>query len=193
MSVPAVFLDRDGTVNESVPSAAGLRPPWSVDELRVDAGTRGLLDRLRQAGYLLVVVTNQPDVARGSLAADVLDTINAAVVTQLGIDAVYACTHDTADDCACRKPLPGMLLQAAADHDIDLSHSWLIGDRWVDVAAGLAAGVRSVLLRHDDSWRATTSGAPPTGLSAEAEVATLAEAVDYILGVSRPAAARPSG
>jgi D-glycero-D-manno-heptose 1,7-bisphosphate phosphatase len=193
VSVPAVFLDRDGTVNESVASAAGLRPPWSVDELRVDAATPALLERLHGAGYLLVIVTNQPDVARGTLAADVLEAINAALVARLGVDALYVCANDTADDCACRKPRPGLILDAAADHDVDLSRSWLIGDRWVDVAAGVAAGVRSLLLRHEGSWRATTSGGPPAGLAPEAEFATLAGAVEYILGVSPPAAVRPSG
>ena len=127
-------------------------------------------------------MTNQPDVARGTTSMEVVDAINERLRDELELDAVYVCTHDNTDGCSCRKPGPGMLLAAATDLDLDLASSWLVGDRWVDIGAAAAAGVRSVLLDRPYSWRSTSSGGPPAGLEPTARVANFAEAVDTMLG-----------
>jgi len=175
----ASFLDRDGVIAESRAHAGAPRPPESVDDVAIPAGVADALGSLRRDGYLLVVITNQPDVARGTTTRATVDAINDHLCDVLPIDAVYTCAHD-GDACACRKPQPGLLVEAARDHDIDLPRSWLIGDRWVDVAAGRAAGVRTVLLERDYSWSPTSQGPPPTGLRPDAVGADLAGCVAAI-------------
>ena len=108
----AVFLDRDGVLNRSVERNGVPSPPNSLDEFELLPGVRGAVDRLKDAGYVLVVVTNQPDIARGTQAASVVDAMNAVVQRELRVDAVLVCPHDDVDDCACRKPKPGMVLPA---------------------------------------------------------------------------------
>ncbi|HEX2039692.1 MAG TPA: HAD-IIIA family hydrolase [Acidimicrobiales bacterium] len=177
---PAVFLDRDGVVNEPVRDGELLRPPTTLHELRVTDGAGKELARLRDAGYLLVVVTNQPDVARGTARREDVEEINRRLAADLELDAVYSCMHDNADGCECRKPLPGLLLQAAREQGIDLPSSWLIGDRWVDIAAGNAVGVRSILLETPHSRRATSAG-EPRDAQPHAAFSTLRACVDHIL------------
>jgi D-glycero-D-manno-heptose 1,7-bisphosphate phosphatase len=189
---PAVFLDRDGVLNEVRLDAGTPRPPASVADLRVAAGAREALERLRKAGFALVMVTNQPDVPRGATTRDAVEEINATLRARLPIDAVYVCYHDTADDCDCRKSRPGMLRQAARDFELDLGRSWLVGDRWVDVAAARAAGVTSALLEQPYSWRPSSDGAPPPGLRAEIVATSVSEAVDAILERNQAPAAGPT-
>jgi D-glycero-D-manno-heptose 1,7-bisphosphate phosphatase len=179
---PAVFLDRDGVVNEVVEGPGGeAAGPVRPEDVVVSADAAPAAERLRAAGFALVLVTNQPDVARGKARREDVDAINARLVAELGLDAAYVCPHDNRDGCDCRKPRPGMLLDAARDLGLDLGASWLIGDRWVDVGAAAAAGVRSVLIDRPYSWRGTSSGGPPEGLEPTARVATLPEAVQHIL------------
>jgi len=140
----AVFLDRDGVLNKSVYRDGVPSPPISMDDFELLPGVRDAVDRLKAAGYVLVVVTNQPDIARGTQEASAVDAINAVVQRELGLDAVLVCPHDDADDCECRKPKPGLLLQAIERFDIDRDRSFMVGDRWRDVAAGNAAGCRTV-------------------------------------------------
>lgn len=177
----AVFLDRDGVIAHSRMHAGSPRPPVSVDDLVIADDAVEMLARLRRDNFALVVVTNQPDVARGTISRASVDAINAALRDVLDLDAVYVCDHDGADKCDCRKPLPGMLLRAAADLDLDLATSWLIGDRWVDLAAGREAGVRTVLLERSYSWEPTSQGAPPRDLTPDAVGATLSACVDHVL------------
>ncbi len=181
MSKPAIFLDRDGVIVESRQAPDGSTPPVSIDDLAIPIGVAKALAALRAAGYRLVVVTNQPDVARGTVDRRDVDAINDALRDALPLDAIYACFHD-GPDCACRKPRPGMLLDAARDLDIDLSRSWLVGDRWVDIAAGAAAGVRTVLVERVWSWNPTSSGTPPADLVPDLVVAGVPEATERILG-----------
>ena len=103
---------------------------------------------LRQAGFLLIVVTNQPDVARGVQRREVVETINEALRRQVPIDDIRVCYHDDADDCICRKPGPGLLLEAASAWAIDLTNSFMVGDRWKDVEAGRRAGCKTVLIKR---------------------------------------------
>jgi D-glycero-D-manno-heptose 1,7-bisphosphate phosphatase len=169
----AVFLDRDGVLNGSVIRDGVSRPPISLDEFELLPGVRDAVGRLKNAGYLLVVVTNQPDIARGSQTLAVVDAMNQLVESALGVDAVLVCPHDDDDNCACRKPKPGLLLEAMERFDIDRDRSFMVGDRWRDVAAGRAAGCRTVQVGSLDEG----------GLSMVPSVrrADLAEAVNWIL------------
>ena len=178
---PTVFLDRDGVLNEVVVVDGSPTSPRTVDELDVVADARELLAALRNAGYTLIVVTNQPDIARGSVTARAVQDIHDELEAVLPIQAIYCCPHDSGDRCACRKPAPGMLHSAERDHSLDLERSWLIGDRWVDIGAARAAGVRAVLIDNPWSWDATSSGAPPPDLAPDVRVRDLREAVATVL------------
>lgn len=164
MSRPAVFLDRDGVLNESVTVDDLLVAPRSLADLRLRPAAASSVAKLRAHGFVTVIVTNQPDAARGDLPRATADAINDAVRERTGADALYACFHGGNDECQCRKPLPGMILQAAADLDLDLGASWLIGDRWVDIAAAVAAGVPGLLVEHPGSWDPTSAGPAPADL-----------------------------
>src|SRR5450432_2479217 len=142
----AVFLYRDGLLNDLVVRDGKPFPPAGLGELKIYPEASGALARLKHAGYLLIVVTNQPDVARGRTPRRVVETIDTAIGAELPIDDFLVCWHDDADACACRKPKPGLLLEAAGRYGIDLSRSFLIGDRWRDIDAGAAAGCRTVLI-----------------------------------------------
>jgi D-glycero-D-manno-heptose 1,7-bisphosphate phosphatase len=148
----AAFLDRDGVLNEAIVVDGVPHPPASLLELRVLEGAARAVSVLREAGFLTVVVTNQPDVARGLQSREVVEEMNDSLQSALGIDAIYCCFHDDADACTCRKPKPGMLLAAARDLGIDLERSAMVGDRGKDIEAGHRAGVRTVYLlgEHDE-------------------------------------------
>jgi D-glycero-D-manno-heptose 1,7-bisphosphate phosphatase len=136
----AVFLDRDGVLNAAVVRAGKPYPPDTLDALEILPGVAEALGRLRAAGFLNVVVTNQPDVATGQQRREVVEAMHDRLARALPLDAIEVCYHVEADHCDCRKPKPGMLQQAARALDIDLSQSSLIGDRWRDIAAGQAVG-----------------------------------------------------
>jgi D-glycero-D-manno-heptose 1,7-bisphosphate phosphatase len=170
----AVFLDRDGVLNEAVVRDGKPYPPRSETELRIFDGAADHLRRLRQAGFKLIVVTNQPDVARGTQAAAEVEAIHGRLRRELPLDDVLSCLHDDADGCACRKPKPGLILDGAARHAVDVSASFMVGDRWRDVEAGQAAGCKTVWI--DRGYRERGPAAAP-----HARVASLAEAADWIL------------
>jgi len=129
---------------------------------------------LKAAGFLLIVVTNQPDVARGITRREDVEHMHPALRAALPLDGCVVCYHDDADACACRKPLPGMLLEAAAAHEIDLASSFMIGDRWRDVEAGGAAGCHTIWI--DRGYREPAPRHTP-----DARVATLADAAEWIV------------
>jgi D-glycero-D-manno-heptose 1,7-bisphosphate phosphatase len=156
-SRPAVFLDRDGVLNRPVIRQGRPYPPGSLGELDVYPEAAAALRRLLVAGFVLVVVTNQPDVARGTHSREVVDDINRELCRQLPVAAVYACFHDDADGCRCRKPAPGLLLDAARDLGIDLNRSFMVGDRWRDVEAGRRAGCQTVFIDRQYSERSPQS------------------------------------
>ena len=170
----AVFFDRDGVLNEAVIRDGKPYPPASADALRVTPGAAAGLGRLRSAGLPLVVVTNQPDVARGAQDRAAVDAIHERLRRELPIDHVLSCFHDDADGCACRKPKPGLILEGAARCGADPGRSFLVGDRWRDIEAGQAAGCKTVWI--DRGYRERGPAAPP-----DARVATLDEAVAWIL------------
>jgi len=143
----AIFLDRDGVLNRNYLWQDGkTHPPASLAELELLPGVAEACHLLHGAGYRLIVVTNQPDVARGTQIRSVVEAINCSLGDQLPLDAFYVCYHDNGDGCACRKPQPGLLLQAAHRWDIDLHGSFMVGDRMTDVEAGQRAGCRTVLI-----------------------------------------------
>jgi D-glycero-D-manno-heptose 1,7-bisphosphate phosphatase len=143
----AVFLDRDGVLNRAHLVDGVPHPPRSAAELELLPGVVEATQRLAAAGFLLVVVTNQPDIARGTTTTEEVEAIHRALRAQLPLDDVRVCPHDDADRCACRKPLPGLLLGAARDHDVALSSSVMVGDRWRDVEAGRRAGTLTVYVQ----------------------------------------------
>ena len=178
----AVFLDRDGVLNQSVVREGVPRPPNGVEDLVVYPEAAEALRRLKEAGYLLIVVTNQPDIARGTQTRDAVDAINAALGAALPIDEFVVCAHDNADNCTCRKPKPGMVLEAAVRYAVDLGRSFLIGDRWRDIDCGAAAGVRTVFI--DRGYR---ERAPQHAPDVVAE--SVREAAEWILDSERQLAA----
>ena len=169
----AVFLDRDGVLNAAVVRQGRPYPPIRVDDLEILPGVRPALEDLKRAGFLLVVVTNQPDVRRGAQTRAAVDAIHDRLRAELPIDAIYCCFHDDDDACGCRKPAPGMLLEAARERGIDLAASFMVGDRWRDVEAGAAAGCRTVFVDYAYSERR-----PQTF---DRNVSSLAEAAAWIL------------
>jgi D-glycero-D-manno-heptose 1,7-bisphosphate phosphatase len=173
----AAFLDRDGVINRAPVHAGIPHPPASLAELEILPAVPQALERLRGAGYLNIVVTNQPDVARRKTARADVEAIHRELGAVLAIDGFYTCWHDDADRCACRKPLPGLLLSAAHDHAIDLAASVMVGDRWRDVAAGRSAGCRTVWIRlgYDE----------PEPKDMDWVTASLPEAVEWILRSER--------
>jgi D-glycero-D-manno-heptose 1,7-bisphosphate phosphatase len=140
MSRRAVFLDRDGVINASVVRNGKPYPPVSSEELKVLPGVAEAIRSLRDAGFAVVVVTNQPDVATGVQRKDVVEAMHSNLRKELLIDDIRVCYHIDSDNCSCRKPKPGMLLESAKDLKIDLTRSFMIGDRWRDIDAGQAAG-----------------------------------------------------
>src|SRR5579871_4281109 len=132
----AVFLDRDGVINRAVLREGRPFPPATLAELRILAGVRDACRKLREAGFALILITNQPDIARGTINASEVTQIHERLKTYLKLDDIRVCPHDDGDHCACRKPQPGLLLDAARRWNIDLASSYVVGDRWRDVEAG---------------------------------------------------------
>lgn len=150
----AVFLDRDGVLNEVIGTGAAPRPPANRKEFRWLPGVQDACADLRRAGLPLIVVTNQPDIARKLLSAASVDSINKIISGAIDVLGVLTCPHDGPDGCLCRKPRPGLLLQAARDWDLDLAKSFMVGDRWSDIEAGRSAGCATLLIEKPYSLRA---------------------------------------
>ncbi len=146
----AVFLDRDGVINQCKVVAGKPYPPASIDEFLILPGVPDACRKLKEAGFFLVVATNQPDVGRGTLKREVVDRIHEYMCRELPLDRVEVCFHPGRgdSDCDCRKPNPGMLRRAARELNIDLKRSWMIGDRWRDIDCGHAAGCRTILIDY---------------------------------------------
>jgi D-glycero-D-manno-heptose 1,7-bisphosphate phosphatase len=170
----AVFLDRDGVLNRAVVRDGKPYPPASAGEVELVDDAAACMARLKAAGYLLLVVTNQPDVARGTQSAAELNAINDVLLAALPLDEFFICPHDSGDRCDCRKPKPGLILQGAATYRVDLTESFVIGDRWRDMDAARAAGVRGVWI--DYGYAEPGPSEPPA-----ATVKSLREAVDWIM------------
>ncbi len=175
----AVFLDRDGVLNRAVVRAGKPYPPADLRELELLPGVAEALLRLRAEGFLLISVTNQPDVARGATPRWTVEAINAQLMRELALDEISVCYHDDADRCHCRKPEPGLLTDAAGRYNIALVRSFMVGDRWKDIEAGHRAGCSTV--RIDAGYAEVERGRPP-----HFRCTSLAEAADWILKQPSP-------
>ncbi len=146
--VKAVFLDRDGVINANLERNGKPVAATTLAEFRILPGVVEAARRLKEAGFLLVVVTNQPDVATGRTPKATMEAMHAEIRRLMPIDDFMVCIHTDADNCSCRKPKPGLLLDAATRHGIDLRSSYFVGDRWKDVEAGKAAGCRTIFVDY---------------------------------------------
>jgi len=170
----AVFLDRDGVINRAFVREGKPFPPSTLQALEILPGVPEALHELKQHGYQLLVVTNQPDVARGKQSQQTIDAMHQALRARLPLDDILVCYHTDQDKCDCRKPLPGMLLEAARKHNIDLAASFMVGDRWRDIEAGYNAGCKTILIDYGYSER-------PPDRGPDLRVASLREAADWII------------
>jgi D-glycero-D-manno-heptose 1,7-bisphosphate phosphatase len=174
MQKKAVFLDRDGVLNAAIIKNGKPYPPASLEELRIPQDVPSALAKLKSAGFILIGATNQPDVARGTTSRALVDTINTEIMKTCPLDEIRVCFHDDVDECHCRKPLPGLLLDAAKDYAIDLQQSVMIGDRWKDIEAGQRAGCKTIWLNQN--YAEKTPEIAPSFIAT-----TLTEAVGWIL------------
>ena len=144
----AVFLDRDGVLNRS--DVVGGKPfaPRTLDGFALLPGVVEAVTLLKDAGFVLVVVTNQPDVGNGIVEQNIIEEMHKVMLQSLPLDRVLACYHTQQDNCTCRKPATGMIDQAVEEFDIDPASSFMVGDRWKDIAAGKAAGCTTVLIDY---------------------------------------------
>jgi D-glycero-D-manno-heptose 1,7-bisphosphate phosphatase len=173
---PAVFLDRDGVINKSEVQLGIPHPPATLDDFELLEGVSEAIERVRQAGYAVVVATNQPDVARGEQPQAIVEAMHDVVREAVAPDAIMVCYHDDGDGCECRKPAPGMLHQAARNLGLNLTRSFMIGDRWRDIEAGQRAGCRTVYI--DNGYAERRPNEP------DAVVTDLTEAVTWILATT---------
>ncbi len=144
----AVFLDRDGVL---IGTAVLDGKPYAITEVEPAVILDGVAEacaRLKSAGFLLVLVTNQPDVAHGKTSIGFVERTNASLRAALGLDGALACYHQNSDQCHCRKPKPGLLIDAAQSMSIDREASFMVGDRWSDIEAGRRAGCRTVRIER---------------------------------------------
>lgn len=170
----AIFLDRDGVLNQALIRDGKPYPPAGLQEFCLIAGVKEALNALKKAGFLLICVTNQPDVARGTQNQETVEAMHQILRSILPLDDIFVCYHDNHDNCPCRKPRPGMLTEAAARHHINLNASFLIGDRWRDIAAGFNGGCRTVFIDYGYSEKRPDP-------EPDAIVNTLSAAKDWIL------------
>lgn len=169
----AIFLDRDGVLIEAEKQFGLPISAKKLADVVLEPDAVSLILALKGMGYLCVMVTNQPEVARGNCDKNDVIEINDFLLKTLCLDAAYACFHDSIDECGCRKPKPGMILDATKDLQITLSSSYLIGDRWRDIDAGTAAGCFTIFI--DRGYEESLNTAP------KLTVSSLKEAVNWII------------
>ena len=164
----AVFLDRDGVINHNEVRDGRPRGPETLEEFFILPGVREAVEAIHAAGFLVIVATNQPNVPLA-----LVEAMHAILRKNLPLDDIKVCFHAEADNCACRKPKPGLLLEAAKERNISLSESWMIGDRWRDVEAGRAAGCRTIFIDHGYAGE-------PRPRAPDVIVGSLLEAVPFV-------------
>jgi len=171
--LPAIFFDRDGVITIPVDLNGKGFAPRNLNDFKFYNDAKDSLLRTRAAGFFNVVVSNQPDVSSGLLSLNMLESMNTVLRHSLALDEVINCPHNSSDHCLCRKPKPGMIYAAAEKFGIDLSHSWIVGDRDGDIAAGSSAGLKTIFI--DRNWL------EETGSMAKFKCKSLKEAVDLII------------
>ena len=144
----AVFLDRDGIINQVVYHDDINKPssPWKMEEFKLIDGIKKHLDELKKNGFLIFIISNQPDIKRGNVDKETAEKINKILYEKFPIDDIMVCPHDDLDNCSCRKPKPGMIIELSKKWNVDIKKSFLIGDSWKDIGAGKNAGVKSILI-----------------------------------------------
>jgi len=142
----AIFLDRDGVINKARIENGLAYSPRTLEEFELNPGVKESIEHFKKLGFKVIVVTNQPEISRGLLKQEELDKMHAHLKSELKVDDIMVCFHDDHHNCECRKPKPGMLLEAAKKWNIDLTKSYMVGDRWKDVEAGKKAGCQTVLI-----------------------------------------------
>jgi D-glycero-D-manno-heptose 1,7-bisphosphate phosphatase len=167
-----VFLDRDGVLNKSIVRDGRPYAPTTLAEFELLPGVIDAAHALRHEGFLLIVVTNQPDVGAGRVERRTVESMNAELRKRLPIDDIKVCYHVDGDDCQCRKPKPGMLFEAAREWHIDLEASVMVGDRWRDIDAGHAAHCKTVFVDsgYDEKGMSQSADAVVPSLHAAARL-----------------------
>jgi D-glycero-D-manno-heptose 1,7-bisphosphate phosphatase len=178
--VRAVFLDRDGVLNRAIVRDGKPYPPASAAEMELLPDAERSLETLKAEGFLLLVVTNQPDVARGTQTIAEVEAIHQRIRAALPVDEFLVCYHDDRDGCECRKPKPGLLFEAARRYGLNLEDCFLIGDRWRDIDAAHRAGCPAVWIDYHYRERGPT-------LQPAAQVSSLEEAAGFIVSNARRA------
>jgi D-glycero-D-manno-heptose 1,7-bisphosphate phosphatase len=145
----AIFLDRDGVINQVNRVDDKPHPPKDINELILLPKVAEALLLLKDAGYLIIVITNQPDVARGKTKIETVEAINKFLKDSFPIDDIFTCYHDDIQECDCRKPKPGNILKARDKYNINISISFMVGDRWRDIDAGRNAGCKTIFINYD--------------------------------------------
>ena len=178
-AVPAVFLDRDGVLSRAIVVNGKSYAPRKPSEFKLLPGAKESVAKLKQAGFIVIVVTNQPDIGNGLIDQSFVEMMHKKLSKKTNITKVYVCPHKQQENCFCRKPNPGMLLEAAFEYGIDLGKSFMVGDRASDIEAGVKAGCSSIFLNRHYS--------APLPQKQICTVSSLPKAVDYILSI------RPKG
>jgi D-glycero-D-manno-heptose 1,7-bisphosphate phosphatase len=173
MVTRAVFADRDGVLCANMIRNGQPVAPTCLEDFRLLPGVGESVRALKSAGYLVIVVTNQPDVGTGGTSRATVEAMHDIIRDRLEVDDIKACFHTNADGCACRKPKPGMILEAAAERAIDLPASFIVGDRWSDIAAGQEAGCATIFVDYGHK--------ADRPINADAVVGSFAEAARVIL------------
>ncbi|MGZ3790391.1 MAG: D-glycero-alpha-D-manno-heptose-1,7-bisphosphate 7-phosphatase [Bacteriovorax sp.] len=172
----AIFLDRDGVINRLVMKDGVGRAPYTLEDFELFPGVEEACLKLKDSDFLTIVVTNQPDVARGWVSRESVDLINNKILEILPLTDIRICFHTSVDKCLCRKPEPGMLLEAALEWGVDLKQSYMIGDRYSDISAGVSAGCKTILVGPGDA-----QGSYP---DPDHKVSSLIEATAIVLSLS---------
>jgi len=142
----AVFLDRDGVVNYLVYRNGKLVSPRKAKDFKLKRGIISFLKKIKRLGFLIIIITNQPDISRRLMSREELDKMHSLLLKKLAVDRIFVCPHDDKDKCSCRKPKPGMIKKALGEMNIDPSESFMIGDTWRDIGAGKSANLKTILL-----------------------------------------------
>ena len=144
----AFFLDRDGIINKVILKRNKPYPPRHINQFKYNDDLQEILKYIKAKGYIIIIVTNQPDPIRGICDFQDVRDIHNKIINEIEVDKIYSCFHTKNDECLCRKPKPGMIFQAAYEFKIDLKQSYLIGDRWKDIEAGNSAGCKTIFVDY---------------------------------------------
>jgi D-glycero-D-manno-heptose 1,7-bisphosphate phosphatase len=148
MKSKAIFLDRDGVIDKVITRKGKISCPRKLKEFKILPNVKKCLKIFKEMGFLNIIVTNQPDISRGFLKRENLEKMHRVIMKRLPVDEIKVCPHDNKDNCSCRKPKPGLILEAVKKWSIDLKKSYLIGDSWKDIEAGKTAGLKTLLIRR---------------------------------------------